>query len=91
MSAPTENDVDLLRSISRLNGFLPELRTVLDKKMNMILYRTCGEIDRGELTQERAFSAWHEVAAYMKVLRTFDKKARIETEQAKSINVDIGD
>lgn len=79
---PSPDELEEIRMVARINNFLPDMRAVADKRIASITARVMQEINQSTLTPEAAFSAWHEVSAYKKMLKTFDVKTKIAPQTA---------
>lgn len=80
---PTPDELAEIRQIARINNFMPDIQALSDKRIESITNRVMLAISQGELTPEAAFSAWHEVSAYRKMLKSLTVKTKIGPQLAK--------
>lgn len=74
---PTPEELEEQYRIKRITGFLPDLKALMDKKVDRVLSTICGQIERKELTPDMAFSACHEINAYRKALKSMTTQTKI--------------
>lgn len=82
MSAPTADELADIRAVARINNFLPDIRALVDKRVEIITSRVMQEVNAGTLTPDKAYAAWYEVSAYRKMLKSFDVKTKVAPSTA---------
>lgn len=77
MSAPTPDELTEIRQLARINNFMPDIRALVERRVSLITSRVIMQIDQGDFNPDKAYSAWHEVHAYQKMLKTLNVKSKL--------------
>lgn len=91
MAEVTAEEMEEVRALARINNFLPDVNATIVKSVEGVMNRASQLIQAGQMTPDVAFSLWHEVHAYRKVLKSLDVKQRTLAAQTASVRLDQGD
>lgn len=82
MNGPTPDELADIRAVARINNFLPDIKAMVDRRVEQITSKVMQEVNTSTLTPDKAYSAWYEVAAYRKMLKSFDVKTKVAPQTA---------
>lgn len=72
------------RKIARLNGLLPDMKELTERRIDGIIKKAVMEIEAGTFTPDKAYEAMHMICAYRRVVRSFDLKIPKETKETNN-------
>lgn len=77
MISPTPEELVQVRDGARISGMLPYLEDYVERQIHIVEMRVFDQSDKGTLTPDGAVSAWMEVKALRRMVRSMKQKGRV--------------
>ena len=80
---PTPDQLGQIRTGAEMANMLPYIKVEAEGRMHGVQNRVFMAIAQGKLTPELAMTAWHEMAAYRNMLKSYETHVKVGVSLAE--------